>query len=116
MSSAYRGLRPVQRLFVDGIVAGEKGTHVVRRLRPELKRPDVLASKWKRRADVQAAIAECQQYELSIEARLDRLERCVAALQRELAQRDETSAVMGSCEAVRNGKNGQQHSPNSALP
>lgn len=80
MSSAYRKLRPVLRLFVDGVVAGEKPTHAVRQLRPGLKRPDVIASKWRARSDVQAAIAERQSYATDVEARLVRLEAEVAEL------------------------------------
>lgn len=56
--SAYAALKPVLRRFVDGVNAGEKPTVVVRQLRPALKRPDVLASKWLARADVKAARAE----------------------------------------------------------
>ena len=116
MSSAYRRLRPVLRLFVDGIVAGEKGTHAVRRLRPGLKRPEVLASKWKRRAEVQAAIAERQEYAMNMEARLARLERRVEVLQRELAEHCGDGADMGSSESTRNGKNAQEHISSGALP
>lgn len=80
MSSPYRTLRPVLRLFVDGIVAGEKPTHAMRRLRPRLKRPDVLAAKWKARADVRAAITERQAYATNLETRIARLEEQMADL------------------------------------
>lgn len=56
--SAYKALRPVLQRFVDGVLAGEKPTDVVRRLRPKLKRPDVLASKWLALPAVKAARAE----------------------------------------------------------
>lgn len=75
--SAYRKLKPVWRLFVDGCAAGEKPTHVVRRLRPHLKLPEELASKWLARADVKAALEE----RLDGNERLAALERRVAALE-----------------------------------
>lgn len=56
--SAYDALRPVLQRFVDGVLAGEKPTDVVKRLRPKLKKPNVQASKWLARADVRAARAE----------------------------------------------------------
>lgn len=80
MSSTYRKLRPVLRLFVDCIVAGEKPTHAVRRLRPRLKRPDVLAAKWKTRPEVRAAIAERQEFATGLEERITRLEEQIANL------------------------------------
>jgi hypothetical protein len=57
---AYAALTPARRTFVDGVVAGEIPTQVVRRMRPHLKRPDVIAWKWLQREDVKAAIAEMQ--------------------------------------------------------
>ena len=56
--SPHRPLPPVLRRFVRDVLAGEMGTDVVRRLRPDLKRPDVLASKWMARPDVKAAMAD----------------------------------------------------------
>lgn len=80
MSSAYRKLRPVLRQFVDAVIAGEKPTHVMRRLRPHIKRPHVLASKWKARPVVLAAIGERQAYATGLEERIARLEAQVAGL------------------------------------
>jgi phage terminase small subunit len=59
--SAYEVLKPALRKFVDGYLAGEKASHVVTRLRPKLKRPQELASRWLTRADVKAALAERRQ-------------------------------------------------------
>jgi len=56
--SAYRKLKPAQRRFVDLIVQGKKGTEAMREIRPHLKRPEVLASKWRALPEVQAAIEE----------------------------------------------------------
>lgn len=92
-ASAYRKLKPIMRRFVEGCVAGEMGTNVIRRLRPHLKRPDVLASKWLARADVQAAIVE----------RSDGADRRVldalAAIERRLAT-IEASLGRGASEAI----------------
>lgn len=60
-SSAYEALKPALRRFVDLYLAGEKGTNVMRQIRPALKRPDVLASKWLALPTVKAAIAERRQ-------------------------------------------------------
>lgn len=59
--SAYETLKPALRQFVDLYLNGEKGTDAMRAVRPALKRPDVLASKWLARIDVKAAIAERRQ-------------------------------------------------------
>lgn len=56
--SAFEALSPVLQKFLTGVLAGEMPTKVVRRIRPHLKRPEVLASKWLARPDVQAARAE----------------------------------------------------------
>lgn len=60
-SSAYEALKPALRRFVDLYLAGEKATNVMRQIRPTLKRPDVLASKWLALPAVKAAIAERRQ-------------------------------------------------------
>lgn len=85
MSSAYANLRPVLRLFVDAVVAGEKPTHAVRRLRPHLERPNVLASKWKARPEVQAAIAERLACATDLEAYVTDLEAWAARLEGQIA-------------------------------
>lgn len=71
------------RLFVDGVVAGEKPTHAVRRLRPHLKKPNVLACKWKARPEVQAAIAERQAYATGLEERITKIEEQLASVLRD---------------------------------
>jgi phage terminase small subunit len=58
MSTHYRKLSAQQRRFVDLIVRRTNGTDAIRAIRPQLKRPDVLAAKWKALPDVKAAIAE----------------------------------------------------------
>lgn len=60
-ASAYLALRPVLQRFIDGVAAGEKPTDVVKRLRPNVKYPHVLASRWMARPDVKAARAEIDQ-------------------------------------------------------
>ena len=57
--SAYKALRPAQRRFVDLMACGYK-TQVaaMRELRPQLKRPDVLAAQWMALPLVQAAVEE----------------------------------------------------------
>lgn len=75
VTSAYEKLTPARRAFVDAVTSGEIPTQVVRRMRPHLKRPDVIAWKWMQRADVKAAIDEMQ----LVAARLDALEKLVFA-------------------------------------
>lgn len=56
--SAYLKLKPMQRRFVDLIVRRMNGSDAVRKLRPKLARPDVLAAKWRALPEVKEAIAE----------------------------------------------------------
>lgn len=56
--SAYRKLNSQKRQFVDLIVQRTLPTDAIRKIRPHLKRPDVLASKWKALPEVQQAIDE----------------------------------------------------------
>lgn len=56
--SAYRKLPIQKRRFVDLIVQRCRSTEAMRQIRPHLKRPEVLASKWKALPEVQAAIEE----------------------------------------------------------
>jgi hypothetical protein len=79
---AYANLKPVLRKFVDGILAGEKQTHVMRRLRPRLMRPDVKASKWLARPDVRAAIAAQSNNIAKLAIAADRIEQHLAVLAR----------------------------------
>lgn len=59
MSDVYRALPRLQRRFVDLVAFREKnGTEAVRELKPRLKRPDVLAAKWRALPEIKAAIAE----------------------------------------------------------
>lgn len=57
-ASAYDALRPQFQRFVDRVLSGERPTDIVRALRPHVKAPQVLASKWMGRPDVRAALAE----------------------------------------------------------
>jgi hypothetical protein len=68
-------LKPILRLFVDGILAGEKPTVVVRRIRPELRRPDVLAAKWKKLPAVVAALQTQADANARLAASVERIEQ-----------------------------------------
>lgn len=79
-SSAYDALKPVHQRFLDAVMAGETPTAVVRQMRPHLKKPEVLASKWLARPDIRAARAELA------EQALERVGITQAMILRELAR------------------------------
>lgn len=57
--SAYRGLKSaLRRNFVDLLVRRMNGTDAIRKLKPQCKRPDVLAAKWRAKPEIKAAIDE----------------------------------------------------------
>lgn len=78
--SAYDALKPVHQRFLDAVMAGETPTAVVRQMRPHLKKPEVLASKWLARPDIRAARAELA------EQALERVGITQAMILRELAR------------------------------
>lgn len=78
--TAYEKLTTARRTFVDGVLGGETATAVMRAMRPRLKRPDVAASKWMRRVDVRAAIAERPANTQKLELRVAELERQIGRL------------------------------------
>jgi uncharacterized protein YceH (UPF0502 family) len=89
--SHYEQLSPARRVFVDFVAAGEVPTQAMRRMRPNLKRPDCRASEWMARVDIQAAIAERQgqvpeRPRPQLEARVAELELRMARLTRLLEQ------------------------------
>lgn len=57
--TAYQRLKPQQRRFVDLIVRRIKSpTDAIREIRPKLKNPQCLASRWKALPEIRAALEE----------------------------------------------------------
>lgn len=56
--SSYRKLTAQKKHFVDLLVRRVRPMEAMKQIRPQLKRPDVLAAKWKALPEVQLAIEE----------------------------------------------------------